>query len=66
MAQVQAASPWLTIEQLAERWQKPLQTLYKLRQRGKTPPAVKLGRTLRFHIDDVTAYEERQRAEATA
>jgi excisionase family DNA binding protein len=66
MAEIPTASPWLTIEQMAERWQKPLETMYKLRQRGKTPPAVKLGKTLRFHISDVESWEESQRREASA
>ncbi len=61
----QAATPWLTTPQLAERWQTTEQALLKLRHLGKTPRAIKIGKSLRWHIDDVTAFET-QRREASA
>ncbi len=65
MASSQVASPWLTIEQLADRWQTTVAAVYKLRNRGSTPKAIKVGKSLRFHVDDVTAWE-RERREASA
>jgi predicted DNA-binding transcriptional regulator AlpA len=59
--QVSHATPWLTIEQLADRWQTTVQAVYKLRHTGKTPRAAKWGRSLRWHIDDVTEWENAQR-----
>lgn len=58
-------APWLTIEQLAERWQDTVRALYARRHRGQMPRGVKLGRELRFHIDDVEEYERRQREAAS-
>ncbi len=65
MTQIETVSPWLTIEQLADRWQTTVAAVYKLRSRGSTPKAIKVGKSLRFHLDDVQAFE-RQRREASA
>ena len=65
MAEITTAGPWLTIDQLAARLQKTVEATYKLRHIGKAPRAIKIGKELRFHIDDVTAWE-RERREASA
>lgn len=62
MSPTTTASPWLTIEQLADRLQTTVQATYKLRHLGKLPPAVRVGKSLRFHVDDVIAWERTQRA----
>ena len=61
MAPTQTASPWLTIEQFAGRLQTTVQAVYKLRHLGKAPRAAKVGKSLRFHVDDVAAWERDQR-----
>ncbi|MFB7900305.1 DNA-binding protein [Streptomyces xiamenensis] len=51
------SSPHLTVGQLAERWQTTPRAIYCLRQRGRTPDAIKAGRILLFPIDRVEAHE---------
>lgn len=53
---------FLTIEELALRWKKKVQAIYWMRSRGQGPEAVRVGRTLRWRLSDVTAWEERQAA----
>jgi excisionase family DNA binding protein len=64
-SQAPPPTPWLTIEQMADRLQTTVQGVYKLRHHGKTPRAAKWGRSLRWHIDDVTAWETQQREAAS-
>lgn len=63
---VTETTPWLTADQLAERWQTTIAALYKMRNRHReqVPRAVKIGRELRFHIEDVEEHERRQREAA--
>jgi hypothetical protein len=53
----ETVSPWLTVEQLAARWQMTIGGLRKARVRKKTPPATRMGKELRFHIADVEEHE---------
>jgi excisionase family DNA binding protein len=46
-------SQLLTPQQVSELLQMPLQTLYTWRSRGEGPPALKLGRHLRYRRADV-------------
>jgi predicted DNA-binding transcriptional regulator AlpA len=48
----------LTTDDLAARWQATKSSIYGLRYLGKCPPAVKLGRGLRFRLRDVEAWEQ--------
>ena len=66
MTEAAQASPWLTTEQLADRLHTTEQAIYNRRKKRKPlPRAVRSGRGLLFHIDDVTAWE-RERREASA
>lgn len=55
-------SPYLTIDDLAERYRIPVQTVRYWRVRGNGPKAIRIGRFVRYHVDDVLAWE-RQLAE---
>jgi len=55
----------LTVAELAEFLQKPKATIYAWKYRGEGPPAIRVGRTLRFRESDVNAWLDRQ-AVATA
>ena len=46
----------LTAEQLAERWQVPMSHVYRLARSGAVP-AVRLGRYVRFRVDQVETFE---------
>lgn len=46
----------LTVSDLADRLQVPVQTLYAWRHRGEGPRAVRVGRHLRYRIEDVDAW----------
>lgn len=48
----------LTVEDLADLLQVPTKTIYTWRYRGVGPPAVAVGRYLRFRAEDVTAWLE--------
>lgn len=53
-------TPYLTVAQLAERWQVSIKHIYNLKaDHGLV--ATQLGKALRFHIDDVRAFEKRGR-----
>lgn len=50
----------LTSSDLAERWSKPLSWVTSAARAGRIP-AIKIGQHWRFSMDDVTAYEERNK-----
>jgi excisionase family DNA binding protein len=52
---------WLSVEDLASRTGLPVQTIYTLRGKRKAPRGTRIGRQVRFHIDDVIAWERDQR-----
>jgi excisionase family DNA binding protein len=52
---------WLTVEDVADRYGVPLRTVYDWRLRNYGPRAVKIGRHLRYHLDDVVTFEQRLR-----
>jgi excisionase family DNA binding protein len=54
--------PLLTTEQLASYLQKPVPTLYAWRHRGEGPPAISVGRGLRYRREDVEAWLESLKA----
>ena len=49
---------YLTPEELAIRWATTPGTLSQLRQKKTGPAYHKFGRAVRYHLDDVCAYEE--------
>ena len=53
----------LTVRELADLLQVPPKTIYTWRYKGVGPPAIPLGRYLRFRADDVAAWLQ-SRAEA--
>jgi excisionase family DNA binding protein len=57
-------SPYLTIDELAERYQVPVATVRYWRHLGTGPKAVKIGRFVRFGLDDVLAWERNLHAAA--
>jgi excisionase family DNA binding protein len=50
----------LTVQELADLLQVPVKTIYTWRYKGIGPPAVPLGRYLRFRADDVAAWLEKR------
>lgn len=53
---------FLTSVELAKRWKKRLEAIYWMRSRRQGPPAVRVGRELRFRAEDVRAWEDHQAA----
>lgn len=52
---------YLDVNGLAERWHVDPQVIYGLRYRGEAPPAIRVGRELRFSLLDVEAWETARR-----
>jgi excisionase family DNA binding protein len=50
------ADDLMTAEELADYLAVPLATLYAWRYRGDGPPAVKVGRHLRYRVEDVESW----------
>jgi excisionase family DNA binding protein len=48
----------LTIEELAERLDVPVRTIYWWNQIGKAPPRMKIGRGVRYRLADVLEWEQ--------
>ena len=51
----------LTLTELAERLNVTPKVVYGLRYRGEAPPAIRVGRELRFDLRDVEAWEDARR-----
>jgi hypothetical protein len=49
---------FLTLKQLADRWEVTPKVVYGMRYRGEGPPGLAVGRELRFRIDDVEEWEK--------
>ena len=58
-------SPWLTRSGLSERWQIPVQTLANWASQGRGPRVAHFGKHVRYHINDVIAWENEQFGEAS-
>jgi predicted DNA-binding transcriptional regulator AlpA len=56
---------WLSFADLAARLGLSVGTVKDWRAKGYGPPGVILGRRVRFHLDDVVAWEQSQRETAT-
>ena len=52
-----ADSPFLTLDELAERYQVPVATVRYWRNQHTGPKAVKIGRYVRYRLEDVLAWE---------
>ncbi|MGH7487949.1 MAG: helix-turn-helix transcriptional regulator [bacterium] len=52
------AETFLSSTDLAERWNRPLSVIYGQRYRHEGPPAIRIGRELRFRLSDVERWEE--------
>lgn len=59
--QMPQSSPWLSIEELADRLGLPVSSVWKLRSQRKGPRGVRMGKRLRFHLEDVLAWEQERR-----
>lgn len=55
---------WLTRPDLSERWQIPPHTLANWASAGKGPRFTHFGKHVRYHLDDVIAYENEKRGES--
>lgn len=55
-----AGEPILADTDLAERWGKSLHTIRVLRMKGQLPKGFRIGRSWRFYLSDVLAYEQAQ------
>lgn len=51
----------LTLNDLADRLNVTPKVVYGLRYRGEAPPAIRVGRELRFRLIDVEAWEHARR-----
>jgi excisionase family DNA binding protein len=51
----------LTLAEVAERWNVSVKTVYALRYRGEAPRAIRVGRELRFDLNDVESWEDARR-----
>lgn len=52
---------FITVDQLAERWQIHRHTIYSKLSRGEDmPPRFKIGNHVRFRIKDVEAFERKR------
>jgi predicted DNA-binding transcriptional regulator AlpA len=51
----------LTIQDLAERWNTTRQVVYGMRHRREGPPAMRIGRELRWRLEDVELWEATRR-----
>lgn len=58
MAQV--ITPHLTPQNLSERLGVPLKTVYIWRERGKGPRGFRVGKYVRYRLEDVEAWEQEQ------
>ena len=52
---------YMDCQGLADRWKVPVATVYGLRYRGEAPPAIRVGRELRWRLEDVEAWEAARR-----
>ncbi len=52
---------WLSVDDLARRWDLPVGTIRKFCTTGKAPRRVRFGKRVRFHLDDVVQWEQQQR-----
>jgi hypothetical protein len=55
-----AEDTWLTRRDLAARWKMPDSTLDQWASQGRGPRYAIFGKHARYHIDDVTAWENAQ------
>jgi predicted DNA-binding transcriptional regulator AlpA len=52
------SAEFLGVRQLKERWGVTEKVIYGMRYRGEGPPAMLIGRELRWRLSDVQAWEE--------
>jgi hypothetical protein len=57
-------SPYLTTDEIAERYQVPVATVRYWRLQGTGPKAVKIGRFVRYPMADVLTFERKIHAAA--
>ena len=57
--------PLMTTDELAEYLSRPKTTLYGWRYRGEGPPAIRMGKSLRYRESDVVAWLDRLAIEST-
>jgi hypothetical protein len=57
--------PFLTTEELASRYAVSLMTIRDWRKKGTGPVGTRVGALVRYHIDDILAWERRNRDQGT-
>jgi predicted DNA-binding transcriptional regulator AlpA len=50
----------ITPEDLSDRYSVPVGTIYAWRYKGTGPPGFRVGRHLRFRVEDILAWESEQ------
>lgn len=63
---IERMSRLLTTSDLARRWSMSEKTLRNMRWRGVGPACVKLGRLVRYPLDEIIAWEEAHLGTTTA
>lgn len=63
---IPAGEPILGDPDLAARWGKSLHTIRVRRMKGDLPRGFRIGRTWRFYLSDVLAYEQAKMSEQAA
>lgn len=57
---------YLTPDQLADRYQVPVATVYQWRTKRYGPVGIRIGRHLRYRLSDIEKWERDRFAEASA
>lgn len=58
--------PLLTINQLSARWSVPVAGIYQMNHAGRAPRRIRIGRTVRYRLSDVIAWENSRAIEGSA
>lgn len=54
-------SPYLTVDDLAERWHSTPHAVRDMRSKGQLPPATRIGKRLLWDVADIEAFEAGRR-----
>jgi excisionase family DNA binding protein len=60
-----AMKPLLTVEQVADLLAVPVQTIYRWRYRGEGPPAIRVGKYLRYNPDALARWIDGRNSDAS-
>lgn len=57
-------SPYLTVDEVAHYYRKPVKTIRKWREVGYGPIPVKVGINLLYHVDEINRFDAELKAQA--